>query len=145
MTARRGYTSADWSPDGRRIAFTGGSGEGDAYLINTDGSGIVRLTRNAQTPDWSPDGRRLAFVRYPAIYVMKANGTNQRRIAPSPAGPSSRVERTGPLPGGPHDSPSNAAEQDLHAIEPERLRFHHQKVCAPTSSAHSRCDPHNMV
>ena len=62
--------NSHWSPDSKRIAFTG---RGDApkgtaiILLNADGSGERRLTRlseaegKAQWPAWSPDGRRIAL------------------------------------------------------------------------------------
>jgi Tol biopolymer transport system component len=48
-----------WSPDGTRLAFTGDSG---IYLMNADGSGVVRLIADGFEPTWSPDGRRIAFA-----------------------------------------------------------------------------------
>jgi Tol biopolymer transport system component len=49
-----GYT---WSPDGRKIAFArtpdGGNWSG-IYVMNADGSGQPRLTRNAGWLVWSP-------------------------------------------------------------------------------------------
>jgi Tol biopolymer transport system component len=102
--------SADWSPDGTRLAFTaacgGGCGSfGDPYhgvhvvdpVRGTDrlvlpGEGLGPLA-------WSPDGRRIAYVqpRYvqghvwqgSQIFVMNANGSGQTplttilRIEPS--------------------------------------------------------------
>lgn len=58
-----------WSPDGKRIAFTGRDAGGrlHVYLMNSDGSGRRQLTRiapkegQAQGPAWSPDGRQIAF------------------------------------------------------------------------------------
>jgi Tol biopolymer transport system component len=59
-----------WSPDGRRIAFTGRSGATDElkiFLVNADGSGLRQVTYlppeagNAQWSVWSPDGNRLAI------------------------------------------------------------------------------------
>ena len=54
-----------WSPDGRRIAFLSRrDGNKAVYLVNADGSGQRRLTRDASntaTPAWSPDGRKIAF------------------------------------------------------------------------------------
>jgi len=59
-----------WSPDGKRIAFTGRSdpkAELAVFVMNTDGTGLRPLTRvpaeqgGAQWPVWSPDGRKLAI------------------------------------------------------------------------------------
>jgi len=47
-----------------------------------------RLTRGGG-PSWSPDGRRIAFTRIPAIYVINADGTGERRIVPLPGRPAS--------------------------------------------------------
>jgi TolB protein len=49
--------TATWSPDGTKIAFGGYWGApGDIYVMNADGSGIVRLTTSgkAGSPDWLP-------------------------------------------------------------------------------------------
>jgi dipeptidyl aminopeptidase/acylaminoacyl peptidase len=63
-----------WSPDGRRLAFMGRTGEGKSGIVlaNADGTGIEPLTdvagSNHPLPQvgerlaWSPDGRRIAFV-----------------------------------------------------------------------------------
>jgi TolB protein len=54
-----------WSPDGKRIAFTGrdSTGELNVYVMDADGSGVKQLTTvpGAQCPAWSRDGKRLAF------------------------------------------------------------------------------------
>ena len=58
-----------WSPDKGRIAFmrqTTPEGEdryGDIYVINSDGTGLRRLTRGGDYhyPDWSPSGDRIIF------------------------------------------------------------------------------------
>ena len=47
-----------WSPDGRRLAFSSGRdlGAGELYLVNANGGGLVRLTRNRfgdNDPVWS--------------------------------------------------------------------------------------------
>ncbi|NIR36917.1 MAG: hypothetical protein GWN79_09475, partial [Actinobacteria bacterium] len=54
---------------------------GDLYLMNADGTGVVRLTTDPSgdfDPDWSPDGSRIAFWSRrdgnPEIYVMNADG-----------------------------------------------------------------------
>lgn len=54
-----------WSPDGTRIAFTSdrdNRAAADVYLMNADGTGVERLTRDRSNwaPQFSPDGARLA-------------------------------------------------------------------------------------
>ena len=69
---------AAWSPDGRRIAFD----YHDAiYVVNADGSGLLRLAQNAYAfHSWSPDGRKLIFARLPGLWVMNADGSGQRNL-----------------------------------------------------------------
>ncbi|MCY4473859.1 MAG: hypothetical protein OXC83_00275, partial [Chloroflexi bacterium] len=77
-----------WSPDGRRIAFVSDrDGDDDIYVMNADGSGVVRLTDNDAddfSPAWSPDGGRIAFVSdrdgNEDIYVMNADGSGVVRL-----------------------------------------------------------------
>jgi Tol biopolymer transport system component len=100
-----GYsTNPVWSPDGRKLVFVkrverGGapcspaSCDYEIYVMNADGTGLRRLTRNAVpdgTPAWLPDGRRIGFVRSiprrnggssrDAIYVINADGSDERRL-----------------------------------------------------------------
>ena len=81
----------DWSPNGKSIAFSREGGAGiDIYVIGSDGSGLRQLVsirgRSNTMPTWSPDGTRIAFVSDRAhrglgdIYVMKANGSGQKRL-----------------------------------------------------------------
>ena len=53
-----------WSPDGAREAFESDQeGQPGIYAINSDGSGLRRLTdRPGEGPTWSPDGSRIAFT-----------------------------------------------------------------------------------
>jgi dipeptidyl aminopeptidase/acylaminoacyl peptidase len=55
-----------WSPDGRRIVFSGLSGgTSDLYIVDADGRNLQRLTQDAfgdLQPQWSPDGRYIAFA-----------------------------------------------------------------------------------
>jgi Tol biopolymer transport system component len=85
------YSSAAWSPDGRKMAFVSDrDGNGEIYVMNADGSAQRRLTRNPASdgpPVWSPDGRKIAFVRVTddltfgsEIYVMNADGSGQVKL-----------------------------------------------------------------
>jgi len=55
------------SPDGTRICFEADEGKGSArvrniYLMNSDGSGRVKIADNARDPSWSPDGKSIAYL-----------------------------------------------------------------------------------
>jgi TolB protein len=82
-----------WSPDGKRIAF---SGYGDnnprgIYVMNPESTN-VRLLFQSPTPSsdeyrpyWSPDGRRLAFVVDTfGPWIIAADGGRPRRLAKVP-------------------------------------------------------------
>lgn len=61
-----GLETPAWSPDGTRLVFTGfDGGLSDLFIINRDGTGLQRLTRDRYAdlePSWSPDGRTIAFA-----------------------------------------------------------------------------------
>ena len=89
---------AVWSPNGERLAFYaleepdygGESWKAVLYSVESDGSGLARLTAmRLEThrldsnflPAWSPDSSRIAFVEWDAgITVADADGGNSRRI-----------------------------------------------------------------
>jgi Tol biopolymer transport system component len=80
------------SPDGTRIAFASPrAGEFDVYVMNLDGSGVVRLTSNdfyEAEPSWSPDGSRIAFIAVADepnldVHVMDADGANRQSVTSS--------------------------------------------------------------
>lgn len=72
-----------------RIVFTSmRDGNGEVYVMNGDGSGQSRLTKEValdQKPTLSADGKRIAWESYRAgsasIFLMNANGTEQKRVA----------------------------------------------------------------
>jgi Tol biopolymer transport system component len=82
----------DWSPDGRRIAFSSNrvgppGGPSDIWVMNADGSGQTRLTTDPADdsfPSWSPDGGRIAFETDEDIFVMNADGSGQSRLTTDP-------------------------------------------------------------
>jgi Tol biopolymer transport system component len=90
------HFSPVWSPDGRRVAFVRGSVEVESsglFVMDVDGSNLRQLTPDAGPAGiaWSPDGSAIAFTTvhghnggYPEIYLIEADGTNQRRLT-SPA------------------------------------------------------------
>jgi WD40-like Beta Propeller Repeat len=105
---------ASWSPDGNKILFSstrydpsiGQCMNGfphefdcptDIFLMDADGSNMVRLTDDAAgefMPVWSPDGARIAFVREAdtaadpseAIYTMAPDGTDVRQASSADGG-----------------------------------------------------------
>src|SRR4029450_5959870 len=92
----------DWSPDGRRIAFT--LNECAIALVNADGGDLHEV---ASDPDlclgdasFTPDGARLVYTRFdPAIdaeqiWSMKIDGSDQRFITDA-GGPDPNVSPDG--------------------------------------------------
>ena len=85
---RARHAAPRWSPDGRKLLFVSRrNGNPEVYVINADGGGQRRLTRNPaedSDPAWSPDGRKIAFISTRdgerAIYVMNADGSQQRSV-----------------------------------------------------------------
>ncbi len=71
-----------------KIAFTSDrDGNSEIYLMNSDGTGQMRLTNSPDREDyatWSPDGRRIAFLRLNkgifSINLMNADGTNPSEL-----------------------------------------------------------------
>jgi Tol biopolymer transport system component len=87
-----GNTSASWSPDGSRIAFSSTrDGNGEIYVIGVDGSGEARLTNAPASdwaPAWAPDASRIAFTSDRTgdeeIWSMRPDGTDLRQLSSTP-------------------------------------------------------------
>lgn len=87
-----------WSPDGQFIAFSSNrSGRSEIYTINLQNFAVKQLTgieeeTGSHRPDWSLNGEEIVFVRFIAkpglshkgIWVMSADGKNQRPFLPDP-------------------------------------------------------------
>jgi Tol biopolymer transport system component len=87
MTQRR-VSSATWSPDRKRIAFSAGLGiilYDNLYVSDADGSNVLQLTNEhgqklndsrvgAQSIAWSPDSKQVAFM------VTVSSGMNSADI-----------------------------------------------------------------
>jgi WD40-like Beta Propeller Repeat len=83
------------APAAHAIVFTSNRAQGDRelYIVNTDGSGLRRLTYNGlfeRQAAWSPDRTQIAFSAADGtgnfdIYVINADGTGQHLVVGGPA------------------------------------------------------------
>jgi hypothetical protein len=93
-----------WSPVGDKMVFCsfrqgytevagGWSAKGEIYVMDTNGSNLVRLTYDPYytdySPSWSPDGKKIVFDSERdgdwEIYVMDADGTNVTQLTKNTA------------------------------------------------------------
>ncbi|MBE3088675.1 MAG: PD40 domain-containing protein, partial [Actinobacteria bacterium] len=73
---------------GGMIAFSSDrDGNKEIYIMNSDGSGLVRLTNNDSSDSlyaWSPDGSKIAFSSdrdgNKEIYIMNSDGSGLVRL-----------------------------------------------------------------
>jgi len=85
--------SADWSPDGLRIAFSTNRDADDfnIWTINADGTNPTRLTTSPGfhgQPRFAPDGSAIAFIAPDEagtrqLWLMDLTGNNPRRLTSS--------------------------------------------------------------
>ena len=99
-----------WSPDGQHLAFDSDrSGDVEIYVMDLQSRKVTQLTgiekdTGSYTPDWSPDGKQIVFGKFirrggglsdKNIWIMSANGQNQRPFLPDPK-EAHNVFRAGP-------------------------------------------------
>lgn len=89
---------AAWSPDGTQLGYHSNATATvelgyDIYVFNFDTAETQRMTFHPEAmdvwPQWSPDGSQMLFHSErdgnSEIYIMNADGTNQRNISNNPA------------------------------------------------------------
>ncbi len=93
ITSRRMEAAADFSPDGRSIAFhSTRSGSEEIWICNADGSNPRQLTsmNGPQTGNarWSPDGKTIVFDSRKEgsadLYLINPDGSSLRRLTSDP-------------------------------------------------------------
>jgi Tol biopolymer transport system component len=121
----------DWSPDGKRLAFSthcSNPQNQEIWVVNAERHSLHRLTRNGDDyfagphdfhPSWSPQGDAIVFERdapdfaSSSIVIMKADGSSSRKLLT--LRPSSRTK--GSLANRIHGPGKEAAKRRLKEIE----------------------------
>jgi Tol biopolymer transport system component len=83
----RGFFQPRFSPDGKRLAFTVGSGtgggDGDVWVYSLDSGSLSRLTFGGRSsyPAWKPDGREISYcdLREEVVMTKPADGSGAAR------------------------------------------------------------------
>jgi Tol biopolymer transport system component len=82
-------SQANWSPDGRYLAFAAKRGPRDNIVIvdvarNSEVKSMTIKLNGVTTPSWSPDGQRLVFTGYDGglsdLFVINRDGTGFKRL-----------------------------------------------------------------
>jgi len=82
-------SQANWSPDGKYLAFAAKRGPRDEILVvDVDRNKVVERIEvelsGVTTPSWSPDGKQLVFTGYEGglsdLYIVNRDGTGFRRL-----------------------------------------------------------------
>lgn len=83
-------SSPSFSPDGRQVLFAGSCGEisppcrAGIFVVNLNGRGLRRLSRDGANPAWNRAGTKIAFDSVRGgnrdIYVMDVDGSHRLRL-----------------------------------------------------------------
>ena len=84
-----GYATPEWSPDGKRIAFTRRAADGRRIgVIDADGTNEALLTTGPadEGPSWAASSRELVFQRteangQPGIFRVTLDGSAPRKMS----------------------------------------------------------------
>jgi Tol biopolymer transport system component len=96
LTSSAADRSPEYSPDGRRIAFSSSRQVANfaIWVANADGTGPAQITNLGSpwsgSPQWSPDSRWLAFDAFDKgsgwdVWVLEASGSSPRQLTHGPA------------------------------------------------------------
>ncbi len=83
--------SADYSPDGRRIAFSGVVNISppnvyrNIYTISARGGGQIKVAEGGDDPSYSPDGKKIVYytgshLQHPDIYTINVGGGGKTKV-----------------------------------------------------------------
>ena len=84
--------NAEFSPNGRRVAFSRWDGsDWELYTMSASGGNVVRVTNNLRSdyePSYSPNGFRMAYTGEPTdhaegdseIFTIKTDGTSNVQV-----------------------------------------------------------------
>jgi len=94
IPSSRAQFDAQYSPDGKRIAFASiRSGRHGVWISGYDGSNLVQISNpydESGSPQWSPDGKKIAFDSRPQdhweIYVADVTEGKPRKVVTNISG-----------------------------------------------------------
>jgi TolB protein len=78
----------DYSPDGKRIAYSGTGvikGAIEIYTISARGGGKIKVAKGGDDPSYSPDGKKIVYytgshLQHPDIYTINVGGGGKSKV-----------------------------------------------------------------